>query len=91
MSDEELIAAHTCPICKVKRSGVVDPRRSLVEHLRRMSKTDPAHKMWKTQNWSKFYPHGGNRTETEITAEHVVTSIKNAFGEDWAARVSITA
>jgi hypothetical protein len=84
-----LIAAHTCPVCKVARTGLVDPRRSLMEHLRRLSKTDAAHKMWKEKHFDSYFRHGGNRSNKTVSAEEVVHSVQITFGDEWAQRVTV--
>lgn len=86
-----LIRENTCPVCHVKRTGVVNPRRALIEHLRRMSITCPGHRMWYLEHFATYFKHGGNRVQDKVTAEHLIRSIRTAFGDEWANKISIAA
>ena len=89
---EQHIAKNECPVCGVARTGQVNPRRSLQEHLRRLAKTDAAHSMWVKEHWGTHFRRGGDRTpKHEIDEAHIRECIKTTFGDSWADRVSITA
>ena len=74
---------------KVARTGLVDPKRALVEHLKRLSKTDAAHSMWKKQHFATHFRHVGNTITRTVSAEDVVHSIQVTFGDERAQRVTI--
>jgi len=90
-SCEEHLSKNECPCCGVARTGHVNPRRALQEHIRRFAKKDAAHKMWADEHWATFFKRGGDRTPVKVvTAEDIISSVKCTFGEEWSERVTIT-
>jgi hypothetical protein len=87
MNDVELIAQHTCPVCKEPRHATLDPRKAVREHIRRMAKTSPAHKMWFDAHFSTHFRHGGLMVPRAVpTEEDVIRAIKSSFGEEWSSK-----
>ena len=85
----EFIHNNTCPCCLRTTDDCVEPKRALQEHLRRLSKTCPTHKMWFDLHYSFFFKHGGRRNEKPVTVEDVINSVKVSFGPEWSKRLSI--
>lgn len=91
MSDSDYIALHVCPVCKKERNATLDPRKAVREHIRRLSKTSAAHKMWYDLHFATHFKHGGLKIPVpETTEKDVIDAIKSSFGEDWASRVQIS-
>ena len=89
MSEAEYIARDQCPVCHRQIEGVVNKRRALQEHVKRLSKTCGRHRMWFETQYLFHFQHGGRRNEKVITAQDVMDSVRVCFGSDWSNRLSI--
>jgi hypothetical protein len=90
MDDSECIANHLCPVCREPRHATLDPRKAVREHIRRMSKTSAAHKVWYDQHFATHFKHGGAKIKKqEPTVQDVKDAIRCSFGEEWASRVEL--
>ena len=87
--DAELIKENVCPVCRVKRRGVVDPRRALLQHLR--SVKDGKHQLWRVQHYKRHFLHGGDYTSVPVTKDIVAAAVGTTFGQRWADIINASA